>query len=195
VVTPFFHALLLLTVLGAAVFTASAVRGWQSIGAIVGGYIAALVWVTPLRLPDPVWVGCMAAILAALQLFRPRYGLVSAAFGGALAALCGPLGTVLGIAAPAGAAFGAAEAAIVASLSFRRPEFAPRPMRDEALLGIVGLGTLVALMPGVMSGWQTALALNIEDKGSMNQVVPGWTLTVGIMAVVSGGLYALWRHR
>jgi hypothetical protein len=195
VVTPFFHGLLLLTVLGAAVFVAVAVRGTVSILAVVAGFLTSSLMTDAQRLPDPVWVGTLAVLIGALQLFRPRYALLTAFAGGVLAGLCGPLAGALGILSPIGSAFGAAEASLVAYFAIRRKEFAPLAMQEEALLGIVGLGTLVALIPGVLSGWQSAVALNIEDKGDANLMVPAWTLTLGATAAACGGLYSLWRHR
>ncbi|MEQ1946996.1 MAG: hypothetical protein ABL995_07395 [Bryobacteraceae bacterium] len=196
-VTPFFHGLLLVTVLGVAVFTAGIARDRASMGSLILGFVSTAWCFHASRLPDPVWVGTLSAMVAALQLFRPRYRLVSAFAGGALAGLCGSLGSALGIAAPFGTAFGALEAGLIAYLSFRNPRFAPRSLRDEALLGILGFGAAIALLPGVLAGWQTATALNagVQDKNSVSITIPVWTMTIGAAAMISGGLFSLWRHR
>jgi hypothetical protein len=195
VVTFFLHSLWILAALAATVFLAVAVRDWRSIAGAAGGFLASVIWIKPDRLPDPVWVGGLAALAAALQLFHPGYSLASAILGGALAGLCGPLLQVFEFPALLSILLASALAVSVAWLSIRRPGFAPKPLCEEALLVICGLGILTAAAPVVSDGWQSAVALNREGLSGAQNAMPVWVLAVSSAAAAAGGMYTLWRHR
>ena len=80
-----FHALWMVCALGAAVL-AAAVRRNSYDAPAMGLAFAAVAYLTSAgRLPDPVWSGAVAVLASAIYLFRPRYAIMSAIAGGALA--------------------------------------------------------------------------------------------------------------
>jgi hypothetical protein len=85
--------------------------------------------------------------------------------------------------------------AIAVLLAATRPEFVPADLREEALLGLLTLSLLVALAPGLIGGWQSALALNVEEKGRATLAIPVWTFSLGLASMALGGAYAAWRRR
>ena len=189
-----FHALWLLCALGAAVFAAAA-RTRVERAAIAGGFLIGL-FASPSRLPDAALVGMMAAMAAIGYLFRPRFAVPAFIAGGALAGLLSALLQVQGLhvyLAPAVAAV-----TVIASmyLAATRPAFAPDVLRDEGLLAIAVLGLGVALLPGVLDGWQAAANLSAagaERRGGAS--VPMWTLVLLLITSCLGALYSSWSRR
>jgi hypothetical protein len=63
------------------------------------------------------------------------------------------------------------------------------------LLVVVVLAVVVAVAPAVAAGWQSATALNLQQKEVPSQAVPAWTLFLTLGSAVIGGLYAVWMRR
>jgi hypothetical protein len=201
-VTPFFHALFILSVLGGVVLTAVSVRPgdhaprlWFSGAALGLSFAAAVVWVRPDRPPEPAVVSGFAALTTALQLFRPKYSLVAAAYGGALAGLSASLLQVYGVAVAFAIVLAAIPPAAAGVLGFRVRDFAPRDLREQALLGLLLFSMIWALAPGVAAGWHSALNLNIAGRNATAYSIPAWTLSLGAMSMALGGAWAVWRRR
>ena len=79
-------------------------------------------------------------------------------------------------------------------LAHRSPGFAPRALREDALLAIGFMGLAVAAVPAVSMGWRSAVGMNLEPGGEGRPALGIW-LTLGLGAVVSlGGLHTFWRR-
>lgn len=203
--TSIFHALWMLCALGAAVFAAEKgvvplFRGWPTGKrgttpfSLAVGFLPAALYVRPDRLPDVGWTGGVVALTAALALIRPRYGALTAACGGMLAAFWAALLEFEGLPRPAALGVATTLPAISSYLAARHPAFAPRVLREEALLAVFALAVVVAMAPTVSEGWRAALALNLVDQGGSTHIVPAWTIGLAAGSVALGGLYSLWRR-
>ena len=81
-------------------------------------------------------------------------------------------------------------------LTRSRPAFAPDVLRDEALLAVCLLGLVVAVVPGVIDGWQAAANLTVEPATpGPTTPIPVWTLTLVGMAMALGAVHSLWSRR
>jgi hypothetical protein len=188
------HALSMLCALGAVVFAASPARKSIGLPSMALGFVLALIWIRSGRLPDAGVIGGAVAFVAALELVRPRHHALAAACGGALTALWASLLEVQGFPRPA--AFGVAAIAPILSayLATRSRAFAPAIVREEALMGLLTFGVVVAMAPTVAEGWRSALALNLVDSSGPTQLVPAWTIGLAAGSVALGGMYSLWRR-
>jgi hypothetical protein len=54
---------------------------------------------------------------------------------------------------------------------------------------------MVAIAPGVVGGWQSAVVLNLQPKEVASGFVPAWTLLPTLGAAAFGGLYTIWMRR
>jgi hypothetical protein len=195
-VTISFHALWMLCALGVAVHAVSAARRTLDLVALAIGFVAATILASPQRLPDPAWVGAISSLSAAVLLFRPRFAVVSAMWGGALGGMLTALTEVQGLHAAASVGPVAVLVATVVWLTRVRPAFAPDVLRDEALLAVCLLGLVVSMMPGVIDGWQAAGNLTIEPATTGPATpIPVWTLTLVGTATALGAMYSLWSRR
>ena len=208
-----FHALWMLCALGAVVYSAAAAaapaRRARHLTTLAIGFVIATIVASPQRLPDPAWVGVLTTGAAMVTLFRPRFSVVAAGWGGALGGILTALTEVQGMhpAASVGPvvvliAWGFANLdvpeliAMVVWLTWLRPSFAPEALRDEALLAVSLLGLVVAVVPGVIDGWQAAANLTIEPvTAGPTAPIPTWTLTLVATSMALGAVYSLWSRR
>ncbi len=190
-----FTALIMLGGLGAAIFATTGTGKRDAAGLLALGFVLATIFIRPDALPDPRWLGCIVAGVAALEIFRPRLAWVALICGGALAGFWSALLQIQGLRPGAAMVLAGSVAGGSAILSFRRTEFAPEPLRQEAMLVMVGLGLAVAMIPEISGGWRSALALNREEGAQTNPVLSGWVLVLSASSVVLGGLYSLMRRR
>ena len=175
--------------LGAATL-ATFVTGGRDIVALVAGFGVATLWLQP----EPVWIGVMVALGAVLGLGWSRFGPLSAAVAGALAGLWGHVLQGYGLPGWSAVPLAAAVPGAAMVLAHRSPRFAPRALREDALLTICALGLVVAAVPALSTGWRSAAAMNLES-GSGVPPAPGLWVIAGLVAVVSlGGLHSLWRR-
>ena len=129
-------------------------------------------------------------------MFRPRFAVVSAMWGGALGGMLTALTEVQGLPAAASVGPVAVLVATVVWLTRVRPAFAPDVLRDEALLAICLLGLVVSMVPGVIDGWQAAGNLTIEPATTGPATpIPAWTLTLVGTATALGAMSSLWSRR
>ena len=189
----------MLCALGSVVFataTASIDAGlgratsWIALGAGFG----LTIWLGSDRTIDASWIGGIVVLVAAWQLGRPGRALAMIGAAGALAGLWALLLQAIGLpgflAVP-----GAAFAPIVSAyLSMRISRFAPDLLREEAMLAVLILALVVGMAPTVSQGWQSALALNMTEKGGASTPVPLWMLSLVGASMTLGGLYSLWRR-
>ena len=191
-----FHALWMLCAFGVVVHAATAGRCVRDLAALVAGFVVATIIASPQRLPDPAWVGVASTGAAVVLLFRPRYAMASAAWGGALGGMLTAMTEVQGLHPIAAVAAVAALVATPAWLARVRPSFAPEVLREEALLGVGLLGLVVAIMPGVTDGWQAAANLTIQPATpGPTTPIPTWTLALVGTAMALGAVYSLWSRR
>ena len=190
--TMLIHGLGLLCALAAATFAATPIgahrgRIWPAVAA---GFVGAAVWLQP----DPTSVGLLVAVVAGVQLVRPRRGWLLIASGlvaGLWASLLGSQGF------PTIAAWLVAAGLIVATawLAARREGFAPTILREEALLAMCGLGIVVATGPTISAGWGSAGVMNLEPAGGVRQALGLWVIMLGGASIALGGWHSLRRRR
>jgi hypothetical protein len=195
-VTISFHALWMLCALGTVVHSAAASRRVRDVMALAVGFVIATVVTSPQRLPDPTWVGVFSAGAAIVVLFRPRFAVVAAAWGGALGGILTAMTEVQGLHSAASAGPIVVLMATTVWLARLRPAFAPDVLRDEALLAVCLFGLIVAVVPGVIDGWQAAANLTIEPATpGPSTPIPAWTLALVGTATALGAAHALWSRR
>jgi hypothetical protein len=193
-VTVTYHVLWMLCALGAIAFGAMAGRSWGRVAAFGAGFAAAAAGVAMRGLPDAPVVGAVAAVAVVLYLSRPRYALVAVAAGGALGGIWPELLWMQGLPRVVAWPAAALVVALPVWLARSRPGFAPPVLQDDALLGVLAMGAVLAVLPGVIDGWQAALALNIgaaEGGGSL----PPWLVAAVMVALVMGAVHSVWSRR
>jgi hypothetical protein len=194
-VTLTYHALWMLCALGTVVFATAAAPYVRPTAALAAGFVAGVVWWSPERVPDAAETGFLTSLAAALYLFRPRLRLVSAAFGGVLAGMLATLIEMYGLSPQLSPLAGIALVAASIWLARTKPSFAPEPLRDEAMLMIGLVGLTVAILPGVMDGWQAATNLAAATERVAAASVPMWTLFLLLTTSSCGAFYSLWSRR
>jgi hypothetical protein len=197
-VTLTFHVLWMFCALGAVVFAATPAASWRGAMACAGTFAAAVAWWSPDRLPDHAWLGVIGAAIAALSLARPSRTVARLALAGVLAGAWSALLEVQGLRGPVAVPIAAAIPLASVALARRRPSFAVPRLVDEALIGLVAGGLMVAVLPGVLDGWRAALNLNLQAPvvdGEGVALVPQWTWLLGATALSSGALFSLWSRR
>lgn len=190
----FFHALWMLSGIGAAVCAAETRRA-RDVAIFGAAFVAASVWLGPQRPPDPAWIGGLAAIGAAHRLAWPARSAVIATVGGVLTASWGALMHIEGLPPAAAIVAAAALAGVTGYLAVARPVFAPAVLREEALMALLLIAIVVAIAPGVITGWSAAQTLNLPDRNTSAPMVPSWVVAVGGGAVFLGGVHRLWSRR
>jgi hypothetical protein len=194
-VTATFQALWILCALGAVVFAAAAARPKGGLLAFGGGFVAAAIVLGPDRLPDAGVAAAFAAAAAALCLYTGRYVLAGSACGGWLAGTWLALLHAQGLPFALAAVAAATPSAVAVWLTRTRPAFAPDVIREEGLLAVLLLGTGVAILPGVLDGWQTAAVLNARMPGATAVTVPAWVVVVVAASMAMGAVSSLWSRR
>ncbi|MEP7310864.1 MAG: hypothetical protein ABJA98_35655 [Acidobacteriota bacterium] len=151
-------------------------------------------WVGSGRPVDAAWAGGLVAAVAATQLVLPRHPAYLSVASGALAALWASLLHVQGLPQPIAMASGAALPIASAYLSLRTPAFAPPLLQEEGLVAVLAIGIMVAVLPAVAQGWQSAIALNLADKGASLPQMPAWLMSFVGASMILGALSSLWRR-
>lgn len=190
-----FQALWLLCGLGAVVCAAASARRARDLAGLATGFAAAVAVVSPGRPPDAATAGTLAVLAAAIALFRPRWAILSALAGGALAGMLSALLEVQGLPPLVSPVAAGLLLVVPVWLSRTRPHFAPERVREEAWLGIGMLGLVVAVLPGVLDGWHAAANLAAPTERTISMMVPAWTLTLLLTSTMLGALYSLWSRR
>ena len=189
-----FHVLWMLCALGAIAFAATAARAWRHVAVFAAGFVAGAAWAALRGLPDAPLVGAAAAAAVVLYLRRPRWALLAVATGGALGGLLPELLWLQGVPHYAAWPAAAVVVALPVWLARSRPWFAPPVLQDDALLGVLGMGLVLAVLPGVLDGWQSALALNISPAEAGGQLSP-WLVAVVSGALLMGAVHSVWSRR
>ncbi len=155
--------------------------------ATAGGFL--LQWV-----PSAAEVATVVGCACAWQLLRPgsaRFPLLAASLCAALASVVqmqqgAPVfaSTVL-VVGPAGLALWFASHA----------GFAPSRMREQALTGLVLAAPVIGALPGVMSGWQSAVTINLAANVRPVERFPDWVWQFVVAMLALGVLRQLWVRR
>jgi len=144
----------------------------------------------------PTPAASLIAVASGYLLLRPAAANKLAPLAaGAVAAQWATALTLLGAPEPAAAILAAATLLGVTVLTTRRSRFAPRIIREEALLLVGSVAGLLAIGPGIISGWQSALALRATPLNDTPLAVAPWPFAVVGVALALGGLYATWKHK
>lgn len=190
-----FHALFMLCLLGTVAFAATAAPRWRWLLAMTAGAITGRVMAGADGQPDAAAVGLFAVAAALLYLFSPRWAWLASVFAGVLAGSLTGLLQVVGAPPVLGVMAVAVLIGITVWLVQSRPLFAPDLLREEALLMVGVLGVLVAVLPGVLDGWQAAANLNVRPEDAARLAMPGWTLSVVVLSSLLGAAHAVWSRR
>jgi hypothetical protein len=194
-VTLTYHALWMLCALGAAVFATAAAANLRTIAVLVVGFVPGVFWWSGGRLPDAAMAGTLTLVAAAVYLFRPRLRVVAAAVGGILGGMLSAMLQVQGVPASLSPLVSATLIVVAVWLARARPSFAPEQLRDDAMLIVGVLGVSVAILPGVLDGWQAATNLSAATERVPTSALPSWTLLLLIMTSSAGAAYSLWSRR
>jgi len=144
----------------------------------------------------PTAAASLIAVASGYLLLRPAAANKLAPLAaGAVAAQWATTLTLLGAPELAADILAAATLLGVAVLTTRHSRFAPRIIREEALLLVGSLAGLLAIGPGIISGWQSALALRATPLSDTPLAIAPWPFAVVGVALALGGLYATWKHK
>lgn len=181
--------------LAALVFASASARPASRTLAFAFGFLVALWRVSPASPPDAEWVGVLAATAAVITLGWPRRIWVGALSGGALAGIWVTLFQLQGLPRPAALAVAVGVTALTMWQTRRRPRFAPEVLIEEAVVVVAVAGVTLAILPGILEGWQSATLLNVQVESSAPPTTPLWVFFVVAMSLTSGMAYSLWSHR
>jgi len=163
----------------------------------VAAFVAGAWWTRLPVVPTTAAVGATVFVAAAAFLVRPPHVMLAPALAGLLAGLWAGVLERQGLPLAAAIPVAMVVPALSAWLRGRRAEFAPAPLRDEALLFIVVLGLFAAAAPAVVDGWHSAVTLSLQasQPDGARSAIPLWTVSLSAAALAAGGLFALWSRR
>ncbi|HEY5623703.1 MAG TPA: hypothetical protein VIV14_08065 [Gammaproteobacteria bacterium] len=189
------HALGLLCGLGATSLATLTSEGWRYRVLFVAGFVAGAIFLGSDRFPNPTWVATIAAVAAAVTLWRPAWSGAGIVFGGVLGGLWISVLAAQGLPFFAATIIAVTLPGVAVWLCAVRTSFATPRLREEALVMLIGLGLVLATGPDIADGWRSAIALKAVPLVSEQPAGAGWSLAfLGSCALV-GGLYSLWRRR
>jgi len=163
---------------------------------MAGAFVTCVALLHTGRSIAPTTAASLIAVASGYLLLRPAAANKLAPLAaGAVAAQWATALTRLGAPALAADVLAAATLIGVVVLTTRRSRFAPRIIREEALLLVGSLAGLLAIGPGIISGWHSALALRATPLSDTPLAIAPWPFAVVGVALALGGLYAAWKHR
>ena len=181
---------------GAATLATTAAGNRYALGALGFGFVVSVWALGPDRILDPALVGLVVAAVAIAYLSRPGLAVLSAGCAGGLAGLWFSLLQIQNVPVAGALVLALAVPAVSVYMTSRRSGFAPLALGEEALLYVIALALIVAMEPGVVSGWESASVLNLDYETGMESVISGWVLVLVGVSVVAGSVYSLvWRRR
>lgn len=189
-----YHVMWMSCALGAIAFAAVAAQSARGLTALLAGFALAAAGVSARGMPDAPIVGAVTAAAVVVTLFRPRYRLVGVAIGGMLGGLWPQLLSMQGLPSVIAWPVVVMTLATTAWLARWRPVFAPAVLLDDALLLVLALGAVLAVLPGVLEGWQSALTLNISPA-SGDASLPAWLVVAVGLSLLLGAAHSVWSRR
>lgn len=194
-ITATFLVLWMVCAFGAITFASLASSSSGRLGVFVTSAlaVAAAVWFWgPMDAP---LAGVAAASAAAVQLFRPRWTWPPLVAGGSLAGLWPWLLDLGPAVTAASAAFAVAGVGASVWLSRRRGSFAPAMLQEDALLLLLAGGLSLAVLPGILDGWQSAVTLNAAAAPVGGAELPTWLVAAVVGTLALGGVHSVWSRR
>ena len=188
-------ALVMLCGLGAPIYATTIEGRRYRLVACVAGFALALYFGRNGVLPNPSALGLVVAGCAALEVFRPRWSFLSPVCAGVLTAIFTMVLRIQGVPTVGAIAIALVFPIVAGWLASRRDSFAPRNLREEAMLLMIALGILVAVIPEVSEGWRSAMTLNRDSDVASTPVIASWALVFGTTSALLGGVYSLLRRR
>jgi len=189
----------MLCALGSVVFAAATPAGVRPSAALAAGFAAAALLTSASSLPNAAWTGGLAAVAASAYLFKPRLKLAAIGIGGALGGFWASLLEVQGLPMPVALLVAAGLLILTMRLVRTRAGFATDALKEEGLLAIGVLGLGVAMLPGVLDGWQAATNLSgaggAPERAAAPVSIPMWTLALLLASTMLGALYSFWGRR
>jgi hypothetical protein len=183
--------------LGTAVF--AALTPVSRSGAVLSAvaFVVGAGWMRLPFAPATAAVGVTVFVAAAAYLVRPPRPILGHALAGLLAGLWTGVLERQGLPLAAAIPIAMAVPALSAMLRARRVEFAPAPLRDEALLFTVVLGLFAAAAPAIVDGWHSAVTLNLQasQPDAARTAIPAWAVSLSAAALAAGGLFSIWSRR
>lgn len=187
----------LTTLASAGTVTQRAQLGWIGVGAL-GGIVLLLPALpglpfAPLLAFEPAQVALLLVLFALARLrggIGPRTGLVT---GGVMAVVWLQALRAVGWPLFAALPFVATATASAALLGLKK-SFAPAQLQDDASIVVLAGGLLVALVPDIVAGWNSAQVLQgAADGAAASSAAPVFWVAAGF--VVLGAVFAYVRSR
>lgn len=144
--------------------------------------------------PSTGGAAIVAGCACAWQLLHPGSPAFPAVAAGVCAALAVLVQVQMGAPLPVSIILGLA--LVGGTFKFAAAErFAPPRMREQALTGLVLAAPVLGALPGVLSGWQSAVTINLAVESRGLASVPPWVWEFGAAMLVLGVLRELWVRR
>ena len=197
--TLFFSGLWLLCGAAAVIFAAGAARRLTTAVVFAAGAAAAAVLMRTGRQPDLTTVAGVLLIVALVSVIsrKTTVQLTAAAAGGWASVVWASLFQMQGVPFAAAIPIALVLPAVSMWMSRGSAAFASSAIYEEALVLLSVLAAVLGAAPLIAAGWQSATALNLEEKrAALNTVaVPVWTVVIMLTSVSLGGAYSLWTRR
>jgi len=168
----------------------------------LGGLLACLSLTAPwpgqnsaLVLIEPTHIATVSGLAAWAILHKSQRQAAALALGGVFAALWIKALASLGLQWLSAATVVGLVAAIAALGATRIAGFAPRQVRDEALLLVIAVSAFIALVPTAIAAWQTSSGLQAMDSPQHESGSDTGAYILSLAFMVLGGLYAKWKYR
>lgn len=187
----------LLCMLAASTLAASGAMAGPMSACVLALFVGELLLAGGFLLP---WVPSQgeAAIIVggacAWHLLRPD----SRTFASVAAGACAALGTMVQVQQGAPATAATIVAMVIVGSALRlgpRSGFAPSRMREQALTGLVLAAPVIGALPGVMSGWESAVTINLAANARAVERFPDWVWQFVVAMLALGVLRQFWVRK
>lgn len=187
----------LLSMLAACALAASSTFTYRMLVWALALFVTVMVLGSGFLLPWVPSTGEVAAIVGCAcgwQVLRPG----SPVFAALAASACTALAAIAQMQQGAPVAVSAMLSLVVAGIAMglaKRGDFAPARMREQALTGLVLAAPVIGALPGVMSGWQSAVTINLAANVRPVERFPDWVWQFVVAMLALGVLRQMWVRR